>query len=484
MAPRKRSVSDLACVIIDNGRIQLLDCIGRGSFGAVYRARDLTGQISSLLAVKIIPKDSKLEYHWREVTTLRRAQHHPNIVKMHRWFHDQSCIYIVLDYCPGGDMWRAIKERKVFAGNDVLVKKVFLQVIDGLKWCHSRGVYHRDLKPNNILISQDCMTVWLTDFGLATATRKSFNFHTGTQQYRSPGGICYIVDDYFRMNTYSHSECNNISGEHHPFDAVRNDIWSLGIILVNMLTGVMPWAIANREDGWYMTYARDHQFLRYTLPISKETDYILQRIFTENSEEAIGVDELRILVEDVRNFWMEEGEIAEGEPHLQRVANNYRRDEPVDMPALNSWDFDSPYDSLLDDSDDSDEHSIGLHSPSLRALEEGRPRSPTSISLDEREEVEGYIPEELCNRRTAIHIHTSEPNKNVNSDSPASIFPEQFPPALRRPGLLSSSATSTTRNSSDNPGDSGYEDVSRKVGRKESRWSLRRHFRRLFPIRN
>lgn len=483
MPPRKCSVSDLACTVIDEGRIQLLDCVGRGSFGAVYRARDLTGQNPSLLAVKIVPKDSKLQYHWREVSTLHRAQHHSNVVTMHRWFHDQTCIYIVLDYCPGGDMWRAIKDRKIFAGNDSLVKNIFLQIIDGVRWCHRRGVYHRDLKPNNILISPDCTKVWISDFGLATSTRRSFNFHTGTQQYRSPGeGFCTLCN-YLTLNIRVHRlpECNNISGEHYPYDAVRNDIWSLGIILVNMLTGVMPWAVANQEDGWYMAYAGDHKFLRYTLPISKEVDYILQRIFTENSEDAITLVELQILVENVRHFWMDEEEIAAGEPHLQRVARNYRVDEPIDMPVVNSWDYDSAYDSLLDDSDDSDEHSIGLHTPSLCALEEGRLRSRGSTHLEDGERVKvdpgasQYVPPS----KLVVPIR---PLTQEVEDERTPVKLSQRAPIHHKPTSSSPSATSTTNDSGDTSGQSEYSGEAVR-GKKSSRWSLRRQLRRLFPVR-
>ena len=184
---RRTSVSDLSSKLIDQGRLQLLDCIGRGSFGAVYRARDLTGESTSLLAVKVIPKNCKIHYHWREAAIHGRAHAHPNVITMCRYFHDQLFIYIVLEYCPGGDLWRAIIEKKVFRGNDALVKTVFLQIIDGLQYCHDNGIYHRDLKPNNILISPDFRKVWLSDFGLSTEARFSFSFYTGTQQYRSPG---------------------------------------------------------------------------------------------------------------------------------------------------------------------------------------------------------------------------------------------------------------------------------------------------------
>lgn len=248
-----------------------------------------------------------------------------------------------------------------------------------------------------------------------------------------------------------------------------------------MLTGVMPWAVANQEDGWYMAYAGDHEFLRYTLPISKGVDYILQRIFTENSEDAITIDELQILIENVRHFWMDEEEIAAGEPHLQRVARNYRVEEPIYMPTVNSWDYDSAYDSLLDDSDDSDEHSIGLHTPSLCALEEGRLRSQASTDLEDGEKAEvdpdasQYIPPSKL--VVPVRLPTQEVGVEVTL-----VEHSQHAPAYHEPALSSSSATSMTRDSGDTFEESecGGE-VAR--GKRSSRWSLRRQFRRLFPVR-
>lgn len=180
------------------------------------------------------------------------------------------------------------------------------------------------------------------------------------------------------LTVYCYKECNNMLGENRPYDAVRNDIWALGVILINMLTGVMPWTAATKADGWYMAYVGDRDFLRYTLPISNQTDHILQRIFSNYGDKCVDLEELKWLVENVDNFWMSEDEVSEGERHLKRVYNNYRQETPayhVAKESLDTWSSDSDdSNSILDDSDDSDEHSIGLHSPSLLALEEGRPK--------------------------------------------------------------------------------------------------------------
>ncbi|KIP05658.1 hypothetical protein PHLGIDRAFT_119625 [Phlebiopsis gigantea 11061_1 CR5-6] len=423
----------MTCVVVDEGRLQLLDCIGRGSFGAVYRARNLTQAFPSLLAVKVVSKNCKLQYYWREMSALRRVQRHPNVITMHRWFEDANFIYIVLDYCAGGDMWRAIRDIKLFAGNNELVTAIFLQIIDGLDWCHHRGVYHRDLKPNNILISPDCTRVWVSDFGLASGTRQSYNFGVGTSNYRGPS-------------------CNNISGESVPFDAIRNDIWSLGIILINMLTGRMPWTAASKEDGWYMAFVRDRGFLRYTLPISEEADYILQHMLADESENGISLGELRNLVKGVERWWMSDAEVAAGAPHLKRALSQYRREGPLSLPAVDSWDFDSSF----DDSFACDHMGV----------------------VDEREK--GLIPTPPASEPTppAVRVLPVR-SKDPHIDDEEQVATVQEVPS-RRIIDQSSTVTSTVEALGElSAGTHGEAEVGLR-GKRGTRWSLRQHVRRIF----
>lgn len=171
-------------------------------------------------------------------------------------------------------------------------------------------------------------------------------------------------------------ECINADRNRRFFDAERNDIWALGIIFVNVLSGRLPWGVASEEDENYFRHMRHPHHLRHTLPISPEANYILQRIFHPSLEFAPSLDDVREMLVRVRTFFMDDEEIR-GNARLQRVVDRFRVASP--LPSSSSDDSNEPgsilddYDnSLLDDSDDSDEHSIGLHSPSLLALEEGR----------------------------------------------------------------------------------------------------------------
>jgi serine/threonine protein kinase len=172
-------------------RLELTSILGVGAYGVVYTAVDIRTNVP--YAVKALNKtglDSRQrKFQQREIKLHHLASHHPNVVSLVRIMDSVDCTFVVIEFCPEGDLFSNITERGQFVGNDPLAKGAFLQVLDAVQFCHSIGIFHRDLKPENILVTDNGMTVKLADFGLATTDPFTSDFGCGSTFYMSPGDI-------------------------------------------------------------------------------------------------------------------------------------------------------------------------------------------------------------------------------------------------------------------------------------------------------
>lgn len=280
LAPEDR----LGCVLA--GRLKLVSILGTGAFGVVYQAVDVLTNVP--YAVKALPKAGldarQRRIQRREIALHHQASQHPNVVSLHRILDSPDCTFVVIEFCPEGDLFSNITEQGRFIGDDRLAKHVFLQILDAVRYCHSVGIYHRDLKPENVLVKDNGHTVKLADFGLATTDRISCDYGCGSTFYMSP-------------------EC----GQSRPYARYAtgpNDVWSLGVILVNLTCGRNPWKKASPEDSTFRAFLKDSSFLSSILPISPELNAILQRVFECDPRHRITLDELWDLIIACPRFTM------------------------------------------------------------------------------------------------------------------------------------------------------------------------------------
>ncbi len=197
MAPKPRDgFPDFNGKTVCNGRIRLVEELGEGAYGVVYRGVDASSTKSESgeprqFAVKILEKADPRSHRWifqqREVAAHQSVSDHPNIVKLYEVHECQHFVYIMLEYCPGRDLYYALVDRHLYYHKDELVKSVFLQILDALEYCHEHDVFHRDLKPDNVLTNEDGTKVKLADFGLCTTSPVSDTFRCGSAGYMSPG---------------------------------------------------------------------------------------------------------------------------------------------------------------------------------------------------------------------------------------------------------------------------------------------------------
>ena len=287
------------------GRLRLTGILGVGAYGVVYTARDIfNGKDYAIKALNKIGLDSRQrKFQQREIQLHHEASHHPNVVSLIKIMDSEDTTYVVLEYCPEGDLFSSITEQCFYIGNDHLVKKAFLQVLDAVEFCHSIGIYHRDLKPENILVTDGGHTVKLADFGLATREEITSDFGCGSTFYMSPGRT--IVAPFLSVSgaDLSPTECQSTAPPSQTcYASAPNDIWSLGVILVNLTCGRNPWKRAIAEDATFRAYLKDSRFLSSILPISSELEVILRRIFECNPARRITISDLRELILSCDSF--------------------------------------------------------------------------------------------------------------------------------------------------------------------------------------
>ncbi|KAG8742339.1 hypothetical protein FRC10_001620 [Ceratobasidium sp. 414] len=280
------------------GRLELGPIIGHGAFGVVYVGvgtcrRYAGGQpvaVKVLSTVALNPAFRRQIEH--EIICHRRVCAHPNIVTIHGCLEDTASLYIIMDVCIDGDLFKCITEDELYVGNDTVIKEVFSQLLDAVEFCHGKGVYHRDLKPENILCRNGGTHVLLTDFGLATRDKVSKDFRCGSEYYMSPECVGY---DSVKFYSTSH-----------------NDIWALGVILVNLITCRNPWKRATLRDRGFGQFCMDPvKYMRSTLPISIEATYLLSRVLKLTPTSRMSISQMRKAIVRVPTFLLSPLEAAQ-----------------------------------------------------------------------------------------------------------------------------------------------------------------------------
>lgn len=193
--------------------------IGAGTFGTVYKVVDLElsrradGYICRAMKVidvadpnpPHIPPPDYVNHRpnraAREIHYHKLVSSHPNIVTLHDHFFiaNRKEMFLIAEYCTGGDLETYItKGRDPFAGDDRRIREIILQICGAVDFIHSRGVFHKDLKPKNILISRDVRKVLLCDFGLVSDIRSDTR-GGGSTPYMSPGRELRFASSVHRL---------------------------------------------------------------------------------------------------------------------------------------------------------------------------------------------------------------------------------------------------------------------------------------------
>ena len=216
------------------GRYEIVGELGQGAMGVVYKARDPL--IDRIVAIKTINLSLALdeieEYEGRFYQEAKAAGRlsHPNIVTIYDVGKSDSIAYIAMEFLEGRELRDILNDGQCLPVDEVLA--IVMQVARGLAYAHEKGVVHRDVKPSNIMIIHEGHAK-ITDFGIARMSSAGIRTQTGmvlgSPKYMSPEQVMGKQTDQ------------------------RSDIFSLGVMLYEMLTGKAPFVGENVNAIMYQT---------------------------------------------------------------------------------------------------------------------------------------------------------------------------------------------------------------------------------------
>lgn len=300
---------------------KIIKLIGKGNFGKVYRAVSvLTGKEVAIKKFEKadIQNDQAKQRIFQEAGNMKRLSHH-NIAKLYEVFENRASIFYVMEYATEGDLLNLIETRGPL--DEDSARFIAVQIVHGLKHCHSKGVLHRDIKLDNILLS-DNFVVKICDFGISKLVKK------GEVMTEDSGTAVYIAPEVITGKGYS---------------GFQSDIWSLGVTLYIVLTGRMPFKPpANQSSEVLHQLIKKGEFtFPENIPLSPDVQDLIKQMLCVNPEKRITVDQImkhpwfnRKIIDRFTTFLKDQSDEASSD-HALRKLQELGFPEPSIKKAVN-----------------------------------------------------------------------------------------------------------------------------------------------------
>jgi serine/threonine protein kinase len=258
---------------------RILEKIGAGGMGEVYLAEDL--KLGRKVAIKILSEEYTTNrdrlHRFEQEASAASALNHPNILTIHEVGDDQGRHFIATEYIDGSTL------RKKMSASHLEMREILdvaVQVASALEEAHAAGIIHRDIKPDNIMVRRNGY-VKVLDFGLAKLTETSLD--------RTP------LDDEAATRVLVQTDAGVVMGTSHymspeqargkPVD-VRSDIWSLGVVIYEMVAGRTPFEGETSTDVIVaITQKEPLPLIRFAPTVPAELDWIVTKALRKDREE-------------------------------------------------------------------------------------------------------------------------------------------------------------------------------------------------------
>ncbi len=236
--------------------------LGRGKFGSVYLARER--RTKYIVAIKVLQKSqlqkAGVEHQLRREIEIQCHLRHRNILRMFGYFFDSKRIYLILEYSPGGELYKRLMSKGRFS--ESTSAQYISDLADALHYCHQKHVIHRDIKPENLLVGA-LGEIKIADFGWSVhAPSSRRNTMCGTLDYLPP---------------------EMVEGREHDEQV---DVWSLGVLLFEFLVGNPPF----EAEGHNATYRRISRVdLKFPAGVPSDAQDLIRKLLRKDPRERMSL---------------------------------------------------------------------------------------------------------------------------------------------------------------------------------------------------
>ena len=251
---------------------RILKLLGKGSFCKVYMASQvLTNRVVAIkcLDKKVMKEESRRNKIMHELLMFKSLAGHPNVIQIYEVFENRKYFFFVMEYASGGDLLHLMKKKGRL--EEPQARGLFVQLVRGLKYIHSKKILHRDIKLDNILLtdSEGDIKAKICDFGVSRL------MNDGDVVNEQCGTPAYIAPEIIRKKGYS---------------GFKADVWSLGVLLYAMVYGAMPFK-ANNIDGLHEKILTRDCDLSDT-SVSPEAKELIEGMLTLIPEDRMSLDQV------------------------------------------------------------------------------------------------------------------------------------------------------------------------------------------------